>query len=275
MSYLQPAEFVVKMVDAGESKIFMGTRDVIIRGYMAGAILALAVVFSVTINVQTGHPIVGAALFPVGFCMLYLMGFDLLTGVFMLTPLAWLDRRQGVTIGAILANWGKVFVGNFLGALTVAALMAVNFTYGFTTPVNEVGQVVATIGESRTVGYAEHGLGGWVTLFIRGALCNWMVSLGVVGAMISTSVPGKVIAMWMPIMVFFFLGFEHSVVNMFLFPLGLMLGGEFTIADYFFWNEIPTVLGNLVGGISLTGLTLYTTHVRTQPKRRVEVRAAA
>jgi formate/nitrite transporter len=275
MSYLQPAEFVVKMVDAGESKIFMGTRDVIIRGYMAGAILALAVVFSVTINVQTGHPIVGAALFPVGFCMLYLMGFDLLTGVFMLTPLAWLDRRQGVTIGAILANWGKVFVGNFLGALTVALLMAVNFTYGFTTPVNEVGQVVATIGESRTVGYAEHGLGGWVTLFIRGALCNWMVSLGVVGAMISTTVPGKVIAMWMPIMVFFFLGFEHSVVNMFLFPLGLMLGGEFTIADYFFWNEIPTVLGNLVGGISLTGLTLYTTHVRTQPKRRVEVRATA
>lgn len=275
MSYLQPAEFVVKMVDAGESKIFMGTRDVIIRGYMAGAILALAVVFSVTINVQTGHPIVGAALFPVGFCMLYLMGFDLLTGVFMLTPLAWLDRRQGVTIGAILANWGKVFVGNFLGALTVALLMAVNFTYGFTTPVNEVGQVVATIGESRTVGYAEHGLGGWVTLFIRGALCNWMVSLGVVGAMISTTVPGKVIAMWMPIMVFFFLGFEHSVVNMFLFPLGLMLGGEFTIADYFFWNEIPTVLGNLVGGISLTGLTLYTTHVRTQTKRRVEVRAAA
>jgi formate/nitrite transporter len=275
MSYLQPAEFVVKMVDAGESKIFMGTRDVIIRGYMAGAILALAVVFSVTINVQTGHPIVGAALFPVGFCMLYLMGFDLLTGVFMLTPLAWLDGRQGVTIGAILANWGKVFVGNFLGALTVALLMAVNFTYGFTTPVNEVGQVVATIGESRTVGYAEHGLGGWVTLFIRGALCNWMVSVGVVGAMISTTVPGKVIAMWMPIMVFFFLGFEHSVVNMFLFPLGLMLGGEFTIADYFFWNEIPTVLGNLVGGISLTGLTLYTTHVRTQTKRRVEVRAAA
>lgn len=275
MSYLQPAEFVTKMVDAGESKIFMGTRDVIIRGYMAGAILALAVVFAVTINVQTGHPIVGAALFPVGFCMLYLMGFDLLTGVFMLTPLAWLDRRQGVTIGAILANWGKVFVGNFLGALTVALLMAVNFTYGFTTPVNEVGQVVATIGESRTVGYAEHGVGGWLTLFIRGALCNWMVSLGVVGAMISTTVTGKVIAMWMPIMVFFFLGFEHSVVNMFLFPLGLMLGGEFTIADYFLWNEIPTVLGNLVGGISLTGLTLYTTHARTQPKRRVGVRAAA
>ena len=82
-----------------------------------------------------------------------------------------------------------------------------------------------------------------LTLFIRGVLCNWMVSTGVVGAMVSTSVSGKVIAMWMPIMVFFYMGFEHSIVNMFLFPSGLMLGGKFSIADYFIWNEIPTVLG--------------------------------
>ena len=87
-------------------------------------------------------------------------------------------------------------------------------------------------------------------------LCNWMVSTGVVGAMMSTSVPGKVIAMWMPIMVFFYMTFEHSVVNMFLFPSGLMLGGNFSIADYFIWNEIPTVLGNLVGGLAFIGLTL-------------------
>ena len=269
MSYLQPAEFVSKMVDAGEAKIAMATRDVVIRAYMAGAILALAVVFAVTINVTTGSSILAAAMFPVGFSMLYLMGFDLLTGVFVLTPLALIDRRPGVTPGAVLVHWGKVFAGNFLGALTVALIMAVNFTYGFSTGVNEVGQVVATVGESRTLGYAEYGAGGWLTLFIRGCLCNWMVSLGVVGAMISTSVSGKVIAMWMPVMVFFFLGFEHSVVNMFLFPLGLMLGGNFSVMDYLFWNEIPTVVGNLVGGLTLTGLTLYTTHARTAPKRQV------
>src|SRR5690242_3557324 len=70
MSYLVPAEFVTKMVDAGESKVFMSTKDTVIRAYMAGAILALAAVFAVTINQQTGVPIVGAALFPVGFCML-------------------------------------------------------------------------------------------------------------------------------------------------------------------------------------------------------------
>jgi formate/nitrite transporter FocA (FNT family) len=93
-----------------------------------------------------------------------------------------------------------------------------------------------------------------------------MVSTGVVAAMMSTNVSGKVIAMWMPIIVFFYMGFEHSVVNMYLFPSGLMLGGNFTLADYFLWNELPTVLGNLVGGLTFVGATLYTTHYKTSNK---------
>jgi formate transporter len=267
MSYLAPSEFVTKMVDAGESKIFMATRDTLIRAFMAGAILALAAVFAVAVSVQTGYPIIGAILFPVGFCMLYLLGFDLLTGVFVLTPLALIDKRPGVTMGGVLRNWGLVFVGNFGGALTVALLMAIVFTMGFQTPPDKVGTVIAHIGEGRTLGYAHYGAAGMLTLFVRGVLCNWMVSTGVVGAMISTSVGGKVIAMWMPIMLFFGMAFEHSVVNMFLFPSGMMMGGNFSIMDYIIWNEIPTVLGNLVGGLTFTGLTLYTTHLRTATKR--------
>ena len=94
MAYLAPAEFVTKMVDAGESKLYMSTRDTLIRAYMAGAILALAAAFAVTVTVNTGQPLVGSLLFPVGFCMLYLLGFDLLTGVFTLVPLAVLDRKS-------------------------------------------------------------------------------------------------------------------------------------------------------------------------------------
>src|SRR6187399_1782022 len=259
MSYLVPSEFVTKMVDAGESKIFMSTRDTVIRAYMAGAILTLAAWFAVTMSVNTGQPLIGALLFPVGFCMLYLLGFDLLTGVFVLAPLALIDKRPGVTIGGVLRNWGLVFVGNFAGAFTVAVMAAVVCTFGFSTPPDKVGVALGHIGESRTV--------GMLTLFIRGVLCNWMVSAGVVGAMISTSVPGKVIAMWMPIMLFFAMTFEHSIVNMFLFPTALIMGGNFSIMDYIVWNEIPTVVGNLIGGIAFTGLTLYSTHLRTAPKR--------
>jgi formate/nitrite transporter FocA (FNT family) len=267
MAYLVPSEFVTKMVDAGESKIFMSTRDTVIRAYMAGAILALAAWFAVTITVNTGQPIVGAILFPVGFCMLYLFGFDLLTGVFVLCPLALIDKRPGVTLAGVLRNWSLVFVGNFGGAFTVALMAAIVTTFGFSSPPDKVGMALGVIGESRTVGYAEHGAAGMLTLFVRGMLCNWMVSAGVVGAMVSTTVSGKVIAMWMPIMLFFYMTFEHSIVNMFLFPSGLLLGGKFSIMDYLIWNEIPTVVGNLVGGLAFTGLTLYATHVKTAPKR--------
>lgn len=270
MAYLAPAEFVTKMVDAGESKLLMSTRDTLIRAYMAGAILALAAAFAVTCTVNTGNALVGALMFPVGFVMLYLLGFDLLTGVFTLAPLAVMDKRPGATWAGVLRNWGLVFAGNFAGALTVAVFMAIIFTFGFSEAPNLIGQKIGHIGEGRTVGYSAHGAAGMLTLFIRAVMCNWMVSTGVVAAMMSTTVSGKAIAMWMPITVFFYMGFEHSIVNMFLFPIGLMLGGNFTMMDYLIWNEIPTVLGNLVGGLTFVGATLYSTHYKTAPKRTVK-----
>ena len=126
-----PAELVTKMVDAGESKLLMSTRDTLVRAYMAGAILALAAAFAVSVSVNTGNPLIGALLFPVGFCMLYLLGFDLLTGVFTLAPLAVMDKRPGATWSGVMRNWSLVFTGNFAGALTVAVFMAIIFTNGF------------------------------------------------------------------------------------------------------------------------------------------------
>ncbi|GAA5526004.1 putative formate transporter 1 [Microbulbifer aestuariivivens] len=275
MSYLAPSEFTTKMVDAGQEKIFMSTQDTLIRAFMAGAILALAAVFAITVATKTGSPLIGAVLFPVGFIMLYLMKFDLLTGVFTLVPLAVLDKRPGASFGQMLRNWGLVFVGNFAGALTVAFMMSFILTYGYNTDGGAIAAKVATIGESRTLGYAAHGVDGWLTIFIRGMLCNWMVSMGVVGAMISTSATGKMAAMWMPIMLFFFMGFEHSIVNMFLFPFSMIMGGEFTFMQYIIWNELPTALGNLVGGFCLVGLPLYYTHVRTGKQRSLSTSNAA
>lgn len=269
MSYIEPSEFATKMVDAGEQKIFMSTKDTVVRAFMAGAILGLAAFFAITVIVKTGSLLVGSLLFPVGFIMLYLMKFDLLTGVFTLVPLAILDKRNGCNVGQMLRNWGLVFVGNFAGALTVAFFASFILTYGYNTDGGTLAAKVSSIGESRTLGYQAHGLDGWFTIFIRGMLCNWMVSMGVVGAMISTNASSKMMAMWMPVMLFFFMGFEHSIVNMFLFPFSMIMGGDFTIVDYLVWNEVPTVLGNLVGGFMLVGLPLYWTHVRTNPERKL------
>lgn len=267
MSYVTPQEFASKMIDAGEAKIFMSTKDTLIRAYMAGAILALAAAFAVTIAVNTGNFLVASILFPVGFCMLYLLGFDLLTGVFTLAPLAVIAKRPGCTWGGVFRNWGLVFCGNFAGALTTAVFMAIIFTMGFSQEPNDVGQKIGQIGEARTLGYAAAGWAGLLTVFIRAVMCNWMVSTGVVAAMMSSSVSGKIMAMWMPILVFFYLGFEHSIVNMFLFPSGIMLGGDFTWFDYFAYNEIPVVVGNLVGGLTFVGAMIYATHYKTSPAR--------
>jgi len=275
MAYVQPAEFAAKMIEAGESKVMMSTKDTLIRSYMAGAILALAAAFAVTIAVNTGNFLVASLLFPVGFCMLYLMGFDLLTGVFTLAPLALLAKRPGVNWGGVLRNWGLVFVGNFAGAMTTAVFMAIIFTMGFSQEPNAVGQKIGLIGEARTVGYANAGAAGFLTVFIRAVMCNWMVSTGVVAAMMSNTVSGKIMAMWMPIIVFFYLGFEHSIVNMFLFPSGIMLGGNFTWSEYLLYNEFPVIIGNLIGGLTFVGGMIYATHFKTSPKRNAGVSTPA
>jgi formate/nitrite transporter len=267
MDYVSPKELSRLAVDVGEEKVHVATKDTLVRGYMAGAILALAAIFAITVAMKSGSPLLGAVLFPVGFIMLYMLKFDLLTGVFMLVPLAVLDKRKNVTVKEMLRNWGLVFLSNFAGALTVAFMMAFIFTYGFDTDGGTIAAKVGHIGEARTLGYAAHGTSGWFTIFIRAMLCNWMVSTGVILAMISTSVIGKVFAMWMPIMLFFFMGFEHSVVNMFLFPFSMIMGGGFTIGDYLLWNELPTALGNLVGGFVFVGLPIYWTHYKESEKR--------
>ena len=87
--------------------------------------------------------------------------------------------------------------------------MSIITTYGFSTPPDAIGERLGEIGHDRTAGYAEHGAAGMLTLFLRAVMCNWMVSTGVVASMMSRSAGGKALLMWMPVMLFFYMGFEH------------------------------------------------------------------
>ncbi|MCP5077484.1 MAG: formate/nitrite transporter family protein [Psychromonas sp.] len=263
MSYNKPAEFVQTMIDVGEAKTNTSTRDLILRGTMAGIILSLAVVVAITAIVQTGIGIVGALVFPVGFCILSLMGYDLVTGVFGLAPLAKFENRPGINWAAVLRCWGLVGLGNLIGSLIVAYLVAVSLTMNFSIDPNAVAQKFIAASTARSAGFENLGADGWITCFVRAIFCNLMVCLGVIGGMTSRTVAGKVVAMWLPIFIFFALVFEHTVVNMFLFPLGMILGADFTIATWLNFNLIPTILGNIVGGLIFTTIPLYLTHKKT------------
>jgi formate/nitrite transporter FocA (FNT family) len=91
-----------------------------------------------------------------------------------------------------------------------------------------------------------------------------MVTLGVMLALASRSTMGKIAAMWLPIVTFFALGFEHSIVNMFVIPAGKLFGAPISLSEWWLWNQLPVTLGNLASGALLTGLALYFTY---QPKR--------
>jgi formate/nitrite transporter len=255
---LSPSEIAQAMVDLGATKAGHKISDLLIRGMLAGALLAFATCLALDGALQTNVPLVGALIFPVGFAMIVILGLELLTGNFGLVPLAALAHRA--TVGQVLANWFWVFVGNLLGSLVFAGLFYVVLTDVGNAGAGALGDHIRALAEAKTVAYEPYGYDGLVTGFVKAMLCNWMVCLGVVMGTSSRSVPGRVLGCWLPIFAFFALGFEHCVVNMFVIPMGMMLGAKISFADWWYWNQIPVTLGNIVGGFLFTGLPLYWTY---------------
>jgi formate/nitrite transporter len=263
MDYVKPADLAAAMVDTGRRKLALSPADLLIRGALAGGILAAATSLALTATVQTGQPLVGALVFPVGLILIVLLGLDLVTGSFGLVPLPWIERDASST--SMLANWSYVFIGNLIGSMAYGALLAIALTnFGTTAPAGVAAKIIA-LAEAKTTGYAAIGYAGLITVFVKAMLCNWMVCLAVVAAMTTTSTVGKIAAAYMPVFIFFAQGFEHSVVNMFLIPTGMMMGANVTVADWWLWNQIPVTLGNLVGGFIFTGLAIYLTHKPRKP----------
>ncbi len=258
MSYVKPASVVEQMVQAGGAKASLGPKDLLIRGGLSGALLGFATTLAATATVQTGLPIAGAVIFPVGFVMIVLLGLELVTGNFALVPLAVLEGTTPMS--RLLANWTWVFLGNLAGSLVYAALFAATVR-----PDAPIARLITGLAEAKTLGYARLGYHGLEVAGVKAILCNWMVTLGVVMAFTSQTTGGKIAAMWLPILTFFAQGFEHSVVNMFVIPAGMLLGAHVTVADWWLWNQIPVTLGNIVGGAVFTGLALYMTHRGSVP----------
>jgi formate transporter len=260
MDSLKPADIVANMVQAGIAKSALGPFDLLVRGALSGALLGFATSLAIGATVQTGQLLVGALIFPVGFVMIVLLGLELVTGSFALVPLAWLRGRT--TSGTVLTNWSWVFVGNLLGSVFYAVLLVIALTNAGQTEPTGIAARIVQLAEAKTIGNAHFGAAGMLTVFVKAVLCNWMVCLGVVMAMSSTSTIGRIAGAWMPILVFFAQGFEHSVVNMFIIPAGMMMGAKVSFVDWWVWNQIPVTLGNIVGGLVFTGLALYVTYGR-------------
>jgi len=260
MDYVKPQDVVTDMVNTGALKLDFPVRHLLIRGALAGAYLAVATSMAVTAAVETGSWLVGSLLFPFGLCLAILLKTEIIAGSFALLPCATADGKANAGVTRVLMNWNWVFLGNLLGSTLYAAMLAIVLTTAGDGTLSATGTKLIAIAQAKTTYYASHGPAGLLTVFVKGMLCNWLVSLAVVFAFATTSLSGKILAIWGPTLLFFSQGFEHAVVNMFVVPVGMLLGAPVTLADWWLWNQIPVTLGNLVGGMLFTGLAIYFTH---------------
>ncbi|PYT91710.1 MAG: formate transporter [Acidobacteria bacterium] len=256
--YVGPKELLQEAVQLAKKKSELSVPDMLIRGLLSGAFLGYATSLAVLVTSQGLPPIVGAILFPAGFVMLALLGLELVTGNFAVLPVGALAGM--VRLGRLLRNWAWVYLGNLIGSLLYAGLFYLAITNWHTGDGGAVADLLKQAAQKKTLGYAALGGSGWALAFVKGILCNWMVTIGAVLALVSRSTAGKIAAMWLPIMTFFALGFEHSVVNMYVLPSGMLLGAPISVARAIFWNLLPVTLGNVVAGTLFTGVALYATY---------------
>ena len=258
--YIKPADVVAAMAEAGAVKARLSISDLLVRGALAGAYLGFVTSMAFLVAAQTGQFIVGALLFPAGFALIIVLGLELLTGNFGVMPVSLFAGRIGA--GAMLRNWVVVFIGNLIGSLIYAVLFWITATEAGHTTGALIGDKLRALAVSKTTLYEGLGAAGMLTVFVKAILCNWMVSLGTVMGLASTSTVGKILGAWLPIFIFVSQGFEHCVVNMFAIPLGMMLGAKVTMFDWLVWNQLPVTLGNLVGAALFTSVALFVTFRR-------------
>ena len=267
MDYVLPNELVDGMIVAGGKKSTVSIKNLLLRGFYSGSILGLAVVLALTVAAQTKLPFLGSVLFPFGFASIVLFGMELVTGNFALLPMAvWAGKS---TWGATFRNWIWVWIGNFLGTLAVAVIMMLSLKSGGAAPAdaawagdwNAVAATIIKLNKANVIGkYEALGSTGFFLAFLRGVVANWLVCLGVTMALVSKSVPGKILACWLPITAFQTLGMEHIVVNQFLHTAGPLLGSGVPFSKVMVWNFIPVTAGNIVGGMVFIGMLFYSTH---------------
>ena len=258
MDYKKPTEVISAMITSGISKVSLSLENIMIRSLLSGGLLGIGTSLAFTAIAQTGLGIVGAILFPACFVIVIILGLELVTGSFAVLPVAYFDKK--ISFVDMIKNLCMVYLGNLFGSIIYAFLFWISITNFGHTHDSAVAAAIVKAAEGKTLHYAQFGMDGTITVLTKAILCNWMVTMAVVLGFASTSVGGKIVGAWLPILIFFAQGYEHAVVNMFLIPAGIMLGANISISDWWLYNQIPVTVGNIIGGSVFTGLALYLTY---------------
>ncbi len=279
MVFHPPVAIVAKAGDAGKYKVGLPAWNMLLRGFMAGAYIAiggaLATVCATGVAGWAGAgmaKLILGAVFPVGLIIIILTGAELFTGDAMLAPMAAFIHK--VSWAQVLNLWVWVYIGNLIGSIVYAYIMAYGPLTGWSAAgvasVNAFGlnAVSIAIGKVSYVGMAAQ----W-SAFLKAIGCNWLVNLAVLLGICADDLIGKFFGIWFPIMAFVATGFEHCVANMYFIPAGLMtapflsadqiatIGAEkvasLTWVTFITNNLIVVTIGNIVGGLLFVGVIYW------------------
>ena len=282
MVFHPPVAITAKAGDAGKYKVGLPAWNMVLRGFMSGAYIAmggaLATVCSTGILYSADAVKAGAvaggfasagiaqlilgAVFPVGLIITVLTGAELFTGDAMLAPMAAFIHK--ISWAQVLTLWVFVYIGNFIGSITWAYIMAngpfVSFDAAGAATLTAFGTRAIAIMGAKT-GYV--GMMGMYSAFLKGIGCNWLVNLAILLGICADDAVGKFFGIWFPIMAFVSSGLEHSIANMYFIPAGLLTAALTNTPTKVTWinmwgsNLIPVTLGNIVGGLFFVGVLYW------------------
>ncbi|MCU0374806.1 MAG: formate/nitrite transporter family protein [Chitinophagaceae bacterium] len=249
-----PSEIAVPFADAAVKKAGMPLRLFALYAVLGGAFIALGGLLSIVVaggmpGIAQSMPglikLLAGAVFPVGLVLVVVAGAGLFTSDCATLPMAYWQGR--LTAAQLLKVAGVGFAANFVGALGVAWLLG----YQTGTLSHEPW---ATYTRSLALHKTE---ASFFTVFAKGVGANLMVCLAVWMATAAKEITGKVLLLWMPVMAFVAIGWEHSIANMFFIPAGMLLGAPVSVSQFLLHNLLPATLGNMVGGALLVALPYH------------------
>ncbi|MEQ6291598.1 formate/nitrite transporter family protein [Vogesella sp. GCM10023246] len=262
-----PAQIAEKVEQVGVSKARLPLLQMLLLGMLAGAFIALGAMYYVLVASDAtlgfaASRVLGGVVFSLGLLLVVVAGAELFTGNNLLA-MAWADGR--ISSRELLCNWLLVAAANFAGAAGMALLVWLSGH-----PAMNGGRVAALVVQLASAKCAAP----LAALFWKGVLCNILVCLAVWMALAGRSVTDKFIAIVIPVSAFVAAGFEHSIANMYLIPLALLLRDSVppelvspALGVVGMLRNLAVVIaGNLLGGSVLVALVYYLIYRRgTQP----------
>eukprot|EP00403_Amphidinium_massartii_P019645 CAMPEP_0178430606 /NCGR_PEP_ID=MMETSP0689_2-20121128/31410_1 /TAXON_ID=160604 /ORGANISM="Amphidinium massartii, Strain CS-259" /LENGTH=390 /DNA_ID=CAMNT_0020052475 /DNA_START=55 /DNA_END=1227 /DNA_ORIENTATION=- len=245
-----PKDAYFEMVEKGVTNANLPAMKTLHAAIMGGAYVGIAGILSLSIagnipGIAAQNPgfqrMVFAALFPMNLLLILNSGAQLFTGNSMVLPAAVFEGRA--TLGQVLRSWTLSTIGNLIGCVGVAMLLEMSGLLVDGTRAMAISTVIK-----------KTSIGGWGKAFVRAVCCNWLVCMGVMMGTSAKDLAGRMVGIWFPISTFVAIGFEHSVANMFLLPLGLFAGAAVSWKTAFLSNLLPVYIGNALAGALIVAL---------------------